>query len=187
VFDVPREAVTPEQRRIAKAVNYGLSYGQSDFGLARTLEITRTQAAEYSRRYFQRFPTIHKFMDDIVTIARAQGGARTLLGRWRPIANLMSKSPQARHAAERVAQNTPMQGTGADIIKLAMIATSARVAKEKWPVRMLLTVHDELVFESPPQLAAEVGEVLKAEMEKVYQLDVPLEVDVGIGDNWADA
>ncbi len=187
VFGVAREDVTKEQRRVAKAVNYGLSYGQSDFGLARALDVSRTQATEYSRRYFQRFPTIHKFMDDIVTIARAQGGARTLLGRWRPIANLMSKSPQARHAAERVAQNTPMQGTGADIIKLAMIATSARIAKEKWPVRMLLTVHDELVFESPPKLAAEVGEVLKAEMENVYQLSVPLEVDVGIGDNWADA
>ena len=187
VFGVAREDVTKEQRRVAKAVNYGLSYGQSDFGLARALDVSRTQATEYSRRYFQRFPTIHKFMDDIVTIARAQGGARTLLGRWRPIANLMSKSPQARHAAERVAQNTPMQGTGADIIKLAMIATAARIAKEKWPVRMLLTVHDELVFESPPKLAEEVGEALVKEMEQVYKLDVPLEVDVGIGDNWADA
>ncbi|HEU0033719.1 MAG TPA: DNA polymerase I [Kofleriaceae bacterium] len=187
VFDVPREQVTAEQRRIAKAVNYGLSYGQSDFGLARTLEITRTQAAEYSRRYFQRFPTIHKFMDDIVTLARAQGGARTLLGRWRPIPNLMSKSPQARHAAERVAQNTPMQGAGADIIKLAMIATSNRIEREPWPVQMLLTVHDELVFEAPPKLADEVGAALKAEMEAVYQLSVPLEVDIGIAENWADA
>jgi DNA polymerase-1 len=187
VFDVPREQVTSEQRRIAKAVNYGLSYGQSDFGLARTLEISRTQAAEYSRRYFQRFPTIHKFMEDIVTLARAQGGARTLLGRWRPIPNLMSKSPQARHAAERVAQNTPMQGAGADIIKLAMLATARRIARDKFPARMLLTVHDELVFETPPQGAAELGAILKDEMEKVYQLSVPLEVDIGIADNWADA
>jgi DNA polymerase-1 len=187
VFDVPRDAVTKDQRRIAKAVNYGLSYGQSDFGLARTLEITRTQAAEYSRRYFQRFPTIHKFMDDIVTLARAQGGARTLLGRWRPIPNLMSKSPQARHAAERVAQNTPMQGAGADIIKLAMIATTKRIEKEKWPVQMLLTVHDELVFESPPKIAEAVGQALKEEMEGIIQLSVPLEVDIGIAETWADA
>jgi len=187
VFSVAREDVTAEQRRIAKAVNYGLSYGQSDFGLARALDVTRTQAAEYSRRYFQRFPTIHKFMEDIVTLARAQGGARTLLGRWRPIPNLMSKSPQARHAAERVAQNTPMQGAGADIIKLAMLATARRIAREQWPVKMLLTVHDELVFESPPKLAEEVGAALKAEMEGVYQLSVPLEVDIGIADNWADA
>jgi DNA polymerase I len=187
VFGVAREAVTPEQRRIAKAVNYGLSYGQSDFGLARTLEITRTQAAEYSRRYFQRFPTIHKFMDEIVAVARAQGGARTLLGRWRPIPNLMSKSPAARHAAERVAQNTPMQGTGADIIKLAMLRTTERIAREGWPVQMLLTVHDELVFEAPPKIAEEVGAALKTEMEQVYTLSVPLEVDIGIGDTWADA
>ena len=187
VFEVPREAVTPEQRRIAKAVNYGLSYGQSDFGLARALDVPRTKAAEYSRRYFQRFPTIHKFMDDIVTLARAQGGARTLLGRWRPIPNLMSKSPQARHAAERVAQNTPMQGAGADLIKLAMLATARRIAKEKWPVRMLLTVHDELVFEAPPERAEAIGAALKAEMEGVYQLSVPLEVDIGIAANWADA
>ncbi|MEP6864157.1 MAG: DNA polymerase, partial [Deltaproteobacteria bacterium] len=187
VFSVAREAVTAEQRRIAKAVNYGLSYGQSDFGLARTLEISRTQAAEYSRRYFQRFPTIHKFMDEIVAVARAQGGARTLLGRWRPIPNLMSKSPAARHAAERVAQNTPMQGTGADIIKLAMLRTTERIAREGWPVQMLLTVHDELVFECPPEIADEVGAALKREMEQVYTLTVPLEVDIGIGDTWADA
>ncbi|HTL36836.1 MAG TPA: DNA polymerase I [Kofleriaceae bacterium] len=186
VFSVARDQVTPEQRRIAKAVNYGLSYGQSDFGLARALDVTRTQAAEYSRRYFQRFPTIHKFMDEIVAVARAQGGARTVLGRWRPIPNLMSKSPAARHAAERVAQNTPMQGTGADIIKLAMLRTSERILKEQWPVQMLLTVHDELVFESPPDIADTVGAALKDEMENVYKLAVPLEVDIGIGGNWGD-
>lgn len=186
VFGVPADQVTAEQRRIAKAVNYGLSYGQSDFGLARALDISRTQAAEYSRRYFERFPTIHKFMDDIVAVARAQGGARTLLGRWRPIENLMSKSPAARHAAERIAQNTPMQGTGADLIKLAMLRTSQRIAKDRWPIRMLLTVHDELVFESPPDIAEEIGAALKTEMECVYPLAVPLEVDIGIGQTWAD-
>jgi DNA polymerase-1 len=187
VFEIPREQVTPEQRRIAKAVNYGLSYGQSDFGLARALDVSRTKAAEYSRRYFQRFPTIHKFMDDIVTLARAQGGARTLLGRWRPIPNLMSKSPQARHAAERVAQNTPMQGAGADLIKLAMLATARRIEQERWPARMLLTVHDELVFEAPPERAEAIGAALKHEMEQVHALRVPLEVDIGIAGNWADA
>jgi DNA polymerase-1 len=187
VFDVAREAVTAEQRRIAKAVNYGLSYGQSDFGLARALDVSRTQAAEYSRRYFQRFPTIHRFMDEIVARARAQGGARTILGRWRPIPNLMSKSPAARHAAERVAQNTPMQGSGADVIKLAMLRTTERIAKEKWPVEMLLTVHDELVFEAPPELADKLSAALREEMERVYTLTVPLEVEIGVGDNWADA
>jgi DNA polymerase-1 len=126
-------------------------------------------------------------MDEIVAVARAQGGARTLLGRWRPIPNLMSKSPAARHAAERVAQNTPMQGTGADIIKLAMLRTTDRIAKEKWPVKMLLTVHDELVFEAPPALADKLGVALREEMESVYKLSVPLEVDIGVGANWADA
>jgi DNA polymerase-1 len=187
VFSVARTEITAEQRRIAKAVNYGLSYGQSDFGLARALDISRTQAGEYSKRYFQRFPSIHKFMDDMVAVARAQGGARTLLGRWRPIPNLMSKSPQARHAAERVAQNTPMQGAGADIIKLAMLAVEKRLAREGWPVAMLLTVHDELVFESPPELAERAGTAIKHEMESVIELDVPLEVEIGIAHNWADA
>jgi len=186
IFDVAREHVTKEQRSIAKAVNYGLSYGQSDFGLARALDVSRTQAADYSKRYFQRFPTIHKFMEDIVAVARAQGGARTLLGRWRPIPNLMSKSPAARHAAERVAQNTPMQGTGADLIKIAMLRTQELIGERGWPVQMLLTVHDELVFEAPPELADEVGAAIAREMEQVYQLSVPLEVEVGHARTWSE-
>jgi DNA polymerase I len=186
VFSCAREDVTPEQRRIAKAVNYGLSYGQSDVGLARALDVSRTQAGEYSKRYFTRFPNIRKFMDDVVAVARAQNGARTVLNRWRPIENLMSKSPAARHAAERIAQNTPMQGTGADIIKLAMLAAVKRIAHEKWPAQMLLTVHDELVFEAPKEIADELGAAMKEEMENVYKLSVPLEVDIGIGETWAD-
>jgi DNA polymerase-1 len=134
-----------------------------------------------------RFPSIRKFMDDTVSVARAQGGSRTILNRWRPIENLMSKSPAARHAAERVAQNTPMQGSGADIIKLAMLAAQRRLVAENWPAKMLLTVHDELVFEAPPKLADEIGAAMKQEMESVYKLDVPLEVDIGVAETWADA
>lgn len=191
VFSIGLDAVGPAERRVAKAVNYGLIYGQSDFGLARTLDITRTQAHDYSKKYFERFPTIKAFMESVVAEARARGGARTLLGRWRPIPDLKSKSPQARRAAERIAQNTPLQGAGADIIKLAMLKTAARIRKEQWPVQMLLTVHDELVFESPPDIAEKVGAALQEEMRGALdgrvEFSVPLEVDIGIAENWNDA
>jgi DNA polymerase I len=187
VFSLPLDQVGAAERRVAKAVNYGLIYGQSDFGLARTLDITRGQAHEYSQRYFERFPTIRAFMESVVAEARARGGARTLLGRWRPIPDLKSKSPAARRAAERIAQNTPLQGAGADIIKLAMLKTRERIRREGWAVRMLLTVHDELVFEAPAELAERAGAALAEEMAQAYQLSVPLDVDIGIAGNWADA
>jgi DNA polymerase-1 len=187
VFGVPRDQVDALQRRIAKAVNYGLIYGQSDFGLSRALDIPRKEAAEYSDRYFVRFPTIRRFMEDVVAEARARGGSRTVLGRWRPIPDLASKSPMARRAAERVAQNTPMQGTGADLIKLAMIKTTARIRKDGLDAVMLLTVHDELVFEVAEDQAERLGTAVKEEMEGVYALAVPLEVDIGIARAWADA
>ena len=187
VFGVPRDQVTAEHRRVAKAVNYGLAYGQSDFGLARTLDISRTQAHDYSQRYFERFPTIRRYMEDSVGEARARGGARTLLGRWRPIPDLRSKSPGARRAAERIAQNTPLQGAGADLIKLAMIKTRDRLRAENLDIQMLLTVHDELVFEANPDHAERAAAAIKEEMERVYELSVPLDVDIGIATNWADA
>ena len=187
VFSVPRGEVTDLQRRIAKAVNYGLAYGQSDFGLSRALDIPRKEAKEYSDRYFERFPTIRRFMENVVAEARARGGARTVLGRWRPIPDLTSKSPMARRAAERIAQNTPMQGTGADLIKLAMIRTTARIARERFDAAMILTVHDELVFEVAEEQAERLGAAMKEEMEAVYTLAVPLDVDIGISGNWADA
>ncbi|MCA9673430.1 MAG: DNA polymerase I, partial [Myxococcales bacterium] len=187
VFGIARDAVGPRERRIAKAVNYGLIYGQSDFGLARALDIPRKEAHEYSERYFERFPTIRKFMEDVVADARKRGGARTILDRWRPIPDLASKSPMARRAAERVAQNTPMQGSGADLIKLAMIKTTARIAAERLDAPMLLTVHDELVFEVAEAEAERLGAIVKEEMEAVFELSVPLEVDVGIARAWADA
>jgi DNA polymerase-1 len=126
-------------------------------------------------------------MEDVVAQARAQGGARTLLGRWRPIPNLTSKAPQARAQAERIAQNTPMQGAGADLIKLAMLATTARLARDGLVAPMLLTVHDELVFEARAEIAERVGAIVQEEMEQVHPLTVPLVVDVGIARSWADA
>jgi DNA polymerase-1 len=186
VFSVARDHVTALQRRVAKAVNYGLAYGQSDFGLARALDIPRSEAAAYSQKYFERFPTVRAFMDGLVDEARARGGSRTLLGRWRPIPDLRSKSPMARRQAERIAQNTPMQGAGADIIKLAMLKTHARLAAEKVGAALLLTVHDELVFEVEQARADATGAIVKEEMEHAYALAVPLEVDIGIGPNWAE-
>jgi DNA polymerase-1 len=174
-------------RRVAKAVNYGLIYGQSDFGLARALDISRTAAHDYSTRYFVKFPTIRAFMENVVAQARAAGGARTVLGRWRPIPDLRSKSPVARRAAERVAQNTPMQGSGADIIKLAMLRSARALAAAQLDAPMLLTVHDELVFETAPADAPAVAEIVRREMEGAFTLDVPLVVDVGISASWADA
>ncbi len=187
VFGLPLDQIGARERRVAKAVNYGLSYGQGVDGLARTLDISRREAKDHIDRYFERFPTIRAFMDDVVAEARARGGARTVLGRWRPIPELKSKSPVARRAAERIAQNTPMQGSGADIIKLAMLKTTARLAADRLHATMLLTVHDELVFECAPDDAERVGAAVRDEMERAYQLAVPLVVDVGIARNWADA
>jgi DNA polymerase-1 len=191
VFGIPLDEVGARERRVAKAVNYGLIYGQSDFGLARALDVSRTEAHDYAQRYFERLPTVRKFMEDIVTQARKAGGAHTLLGRWRPIPDLSSKSPMARRQAERIAQNTPLQGAGADLIKLAMIATTRRLAADGLPAVMLLTVHDELIFEVAPAHADAAAAAIKAEMEAVaphgQPLAVPLEVDVGIAETWADA
>jgi DNA polymerase-1 len=187
VFGVALGEVTDLQRRIAKAVNYGLAYGQGEFGLSRALDIPRKEAGEYRDRYFERFPTIARFMDGVIAEAKARGGARTVFGRWRPIPDLASKSPMARRAAERVAQNTPMQGSGADIIKLAMIKTVDRIARDGLRAVMLLTVHDELVFEVDEADAERFGAAAKEEMEAAYTLSVPLDVDVGIAKNWADA
>ena len=187
VLELPLSAITAKERRIAKAVNYGLIYGQSDFGLARALDISKKDAREYIDRYFARLPTVRRFMDQLVADAKAAGGARTVLGRWRPIPELASKSPVARRAAERVAQNTPLQGSGADILKRAMVACHARIVRERLPATMLLTVHDELVFEVDPDRADAIGAAIKQEMEQAFALDVPLEVDLGVARSWADA
>jgi DNA polymerase-1 len=186
VLELPLAQITAKERRIAKAVNYGLIYGQSDFGLARALDIPKRDAKDYIDRYFARLPTVRRFMDQLVAEAKAAGGARTLLGRWRPIPELASKSPVARRAGERVAQNTPLQGAGADILKRAMLACARRIERDRLPAAMLLTVHDELVFEVDPDRAEAIGEVVKEEMSAAYALDVPLEVDLGIARSWAD-
>jgi DNA polymerase-1 len=187
VFGIARDAVGPSERRVAKAVNYGLVYGQTDFGLARALGIPRDESKRYIERYFARFAGVRTFMDRVVAEARAAGGCHTLLGRWRPIPELASKSAMVRKAAERVAQNTPMQGAGADLIKLAMLRSARALAAAQLDAPMLLTVHDELVFETAPADAPAVAEIVRREMEGAFTLDVPLVVDVGISASWADA
>jgi DNA polymerase-1 len=187
VFKVHPEMVTPEMRRSAKAVNFGIVYGQTPFGLAQTLCIDRKEAELYIRRYFERYAGVRQFIDRTIAEVRETGVAKTLLGRRRPIPDMHSRNPSARSFAERTAVNTPLQGTAADLIKLAMIRIAQLLEKGKMQSRMLLQVHDELVFETPPEEEDQLKQIVKKEMEHVYELSVPLVVDTGSGPNWRDA
>jgi DNA polymerase-1 len=187
VFKVHPEMVTPEMRRSAKAVNFGIVYGQTPFGLAQTLCIDRKEAELYIRRYFERYAGVRQFIDRTIAEVRETGVAKTLLGRRRPIPDMHSRNPSARSFAERTAVNTPLQGTAADLIKLAMIRIAQLLEKGKMQSRMLLQVHDELVFETPPGEEDQLKQIVKKEMEHVYELSVPLVVDTGSGPNWRDA
>jgi DNA polymerase-1 len=187
VFEIPRDQVGATERRVAKAVNYGLIYGQSGFGLSRALDIARGDAQSYIQRYFARFTRVQAFLDEIIESARRLGYSTTILGRRRPIPDLHSRNFRLRSAAERIARNTPLQGSGADILKLAMLRAQQVIDDEGYDARMLLTVHDELVFEVRKAAADAVGARMKQEMESVYALRVPLVVDVGVANNWAGA
>jgi DNA polymerase-1 len=185
VFGVPPLMITPEQRRNAKAVNFGIVYGQTPFGLAQSLGIERKEAELYIRAYFERYAGVRKFIDATIAQVRREGFATTLFGRRRPIPDMNSRNPNARGFAERTAVNTPLQGTAADLIKLAMIRIDEKLRGMQ--TKMLLQVHDELIFEAPEDEVAAVRALAKAEMEGVRKLDVPLLVEVGVGDNWRDA
>ncbi len=187
VFKVDPLMVTAEMRRSAKAVNFGIVYGQTPFGLAQQLCIDRKEAELYIRRYFERYAGVREFIDRTISEVRETGVAKTLLGRRRPIPDMQSRNPAARSFAERTAVNTPLQGTAADFIKLAMIRIARVLAHEKMQSRMLLQVHDELVFESPPSETGHLQELVKHEMETVYETSVPLVADTGAGPNWRDA
>jgi DNA polymerase I len=187
VFNVPPDAVSAEQRRVAKAINFGLVFGQSEFGLAQTLRIPRATAKAYIASYFERYAGVRAYMERSIVDARADGGATTLLNRRRPIPEMLSPRPQERAHAERVARNTPIQGSAADILKLAMIRVDAGL-RTTWPdARLLLTVHDELVFEIPEAQVADFSDWVRREMQNVYPLRVPLVVDVGAGRTWGEA
>ncbi len=187
VFDTALESVTIEQRRNAKAINFGLIYGMSAFGLGRQLNIGRNQAQEYIDLYFNRYPGVQKYMDATKLKAANQGYVETLYGRRLYLPQINARNGMQRQAAERTAINAPMQGTAADIIKKAMINVDNWLSEEKLGTRMIMQVHDELVLEVPMNEIEIVQAGLKGHMEAAAQLDVPLIVDIGIGNNWDEA
>ena len=187
VFGVPLEEVTGEQRRRAKAVNFGIVYGLSDFGLSRDLGIPRKEAAGYIERYFERYHGVREFLDKTVADARANGYVTTLYGRRRDLPALNSRNFMQRSFAERMAMNTPIQGTAADLIKIAMIRADEALRAAGVKSRILLQVHDELVLETTAAEAEMVSEILRAAMSRAAELAVPLAVDVHMGKNWAEA
>ena len=187
VFGIPWDEVTPEQRSHAKAVNFGIIYGISDFGLARNISISRQQAKEYIDSYFARYSTIHAYMDKLVAEARETGMAKTMFGRIRTLADINSKNFTRRSFAERTAMNTPIQGSAADIIKLAMNAVQDELERRGLRSRLLVQVHDELVLEVPADEREEVETLLKDTMEHIVTLSVPLVVDIHCGRNWEEA
>lgn len=179
--------VTPDMRRSAKAVNFGIVYGQTPFGLAQTLGIDRKEAERYIFAYFERYAGVRRWLDDTIAEVRKSGVAKTLHGRERPIPDMHSRNPNSRGFAERTAVNTPLQGTAADLIKIAMIRIDRLLQERGFASRLLLQVHDELVLEAPVTEVDEVRKLVKKEMEGVYRLDVPLVADTGAGANWRDA
>jgi DNA polymerase-1 len=187
VLGVPPMLVTPEARREAKAVNFGIVYGISGFGLAQQLGIPRADAEKYIKNYFARYAGVRTFIDRTIAEVRQSGVTRTLFGRERPIPDINSRNANSRGFAERTAVNSPLQGTAADLIKLAMVRIDRLLAEGGYRSSMLLQVHDELVFECPPEELAAVSELVKRQMEGACELQVPLLVDVGVGDNWRDA
>ncbi len=187
VFHTPFDQVTDLQRRNAKAVNFGIVYGISSFGLSQDLSITRKEASEYIEHYFATYPGIKKFLDDCVSQAKEKGYAVTLYGRRRPVPELKSGNFMQRNFGERVAMNAPIQGTAADIIKIAMIGVDDELKKRKLKSRLLLQVHDELLIEAEESEVEEVKEILKDQMEHAADLSVPLIVDMHTGRNWYEA
>ncbi len=184
VFHIPLEEVTSLQRRNAKAVNFGIVYGISAFGLSEDLSISRQEALEYIDRYFTTYPGVKQFLDNLVTHAREQGFVTTLYGRRRPVPELKSSNFMQRSFGERIAMNSPIQGTAADIMKIAMIRVDRRLRAEGLGARIILQVHDELLIETPEEEKETVCRLLREEMEHAASLSVTLEVDVNSGKSW---
>ena len=184
VFNVPLDEVDAAMRHAAKAVNFGIIYGISDFGLASNIGVSRRQAGEYINEYFQSYPRIKEFMDECVSKAREKGYAQTIMGRRRPMPELNSSNYNTRTFGERAAMNMPVQGSAADIIKAAMIKTARALKERNLKSRLILQVHDELIIEAPEKEAEEAGRLLRECMENVLRLSVPLKVEVKAGKSW---
>ncbi len=183
VFGTPLDAVSSDQRRAAKAINFGIIYGQSAHGLALGLGISRTEAKDYIDRYFTQYPGIRTYMESTKEFAREHGYVQTLYGRKCFLAGIDGKGPQ-RAFAERAAINAPLQGTAADIVKLAMIAVEEQLSTRHPNAQILLQVHDELIVEAPERDAQAVADVVVKTMQNIAQLSVPLTVEASIGNNW---
>jgi len=187
IFEVAAEDVTREQRGAAKTVNYAVIYGQSDFALGRNLKIEKREAKRYIDAFFARYAGVQKYMDELIDEARRTGGTRTILGRRRMLPDLGSKNFRLRSAAERVARNTPIQGSAADVMKIAMVRIQKEIEEGGLESRMLLTVHDELVFEAPPAEKDTLERLVVDHMQNAMALEVPLVVDHGWGPTWGEA
>jgi len=186
VFGVPVETMDKETRNRAKAVNFGIVYGISAFGLAAQLGIPQAEAKAYIDRYFARYQGVRAFIERTLAQTRREGCVRTMFGRVRPIPDIESRNPNQRGFAERTAINTPLQGTAADLIKLAMISLDRKLTERKLKTRMVLQVHDELLFEVPLDETEEAAVLVRAEMEGVVKLNVPLVADLSFGPNWSN-
>ena len=187
VFGVSSGDVTREMRRKAKEVNFGIMYGIGAYGLSNRLEISQSDAKEIISRYFTRFPKVQQYIGDTIAGARKEGYVSTLLGRRRYIADIRSNNHNIRQNAERQAINMPIQGTAADMIKLAMVHIDSEIINRKLASSMLLQVHDELVFEVMIHEEADMKNLVENEMRQALPLSVPVEVDLGIGKNWLEA
>ncbi len=190
VFGVAPEDVTSEQRRRAKAINFGIIYGQSPFGLAKSLDIEKSEAAEFIASYFERFPGVASFIDEVLDACRRDGYVSTALGRKRHIEGVREAAERHRasqlNMPERIAVNTVIQGTAADLIKRAMIAVHERLTQQNHPAKMLLQIHDELIFETPQSQCASLAELVREEMTRVIEWSTPLKVDISSGRHWSD-
>jgi len=187
IFGIAEAEVTPAQRRLAKTANFGIIYGVSAYGLSQQSDMTVGEAKQFIDAYFKRYPGVKRFIEATVAQARKDGMVRTLFGRRRFLPDLASTNRQRREFAERTAVNTPLQGTAADIIKMAMIAIDRRLREERKKSVMTLQVHDELVFDAPKREVGWLKQTVREIMEHVVQLDVPLVVEVGAGLNWLEA